>query len=125
VPIEDIHWSILRRFVWQADQETFGRFEHWDRPVEREGLLYGDCDDYAIACYYALIDEGYEPELAVCYVPGIGGHAVCLVDGWVLDNRFRRPYLLTENPGGYVGWSRSDGSWRKPWMKFELQEFQQ
>ena len=121
MPLDDIHWELMRKFIWQPDSQTFGRIEHWDMPQEsHDGTLRGECDDAAIWWYYRLIDEGYEPELAVCHVPHMGGHCVCLVDGWVLDNRFRRPYLLSENPGGYVGWSRSDGSWRNPWVRMEL-----
>ena len=119
--INDIHWDIFTRFKWQPDSVTFGRIEHWDMPKELpDGTLVGDCDDFSIACYYALREKGLKPELAVCKVPNMGGHCVCLCDGMVLDNRFRTPYLLTDNPGGYTKWSRSNGSWAKPWITFEV-----
>lgn len=122
--INDIHWDIFTRFKWQPDSVTFGRIEHWDMPVEKDGMFIGDCDDFSVFCYHKLKESGYSPELAVCKVPSLGGHAVCIVqdkEWYVLDNRFRSVYKLTDNPGNYYDWARSDGNWRNAWINFRLE----
>ncbi len=120
--INDIHWSVFTRFKWQPDSVTFGRIEHWDMPVEKDGMFIGDCDDFSVYCWHRLTEAGLQPELAVCKVPSNGGHCVCLCDGYVLDNRFRSVYRLVDNPGNYYDWARSDGSWSDNWIKFRLEK---
>ena len=124
--IRDVFYEVIRHFVWRPDDETFGRREHWDRPVKRGDFLYGDCDDFSLECYYRLLEFGYQPHIAVCltevgqrkWSAGID-HAVCICDGWVLDNRQRHPTPLIDMTH-YTNWSRSDGTLDGFWVNFEL-----
>ena len=45
----------------------------------------GDCDDYAATLAYQRLEATYAE------IDG-GKHAVCICDGWVLDNLKARPY---------------------------------
>ena len=47
--------------------------------------LRGDCEDYALWCYFECKKIDLEPNLVYCKVNG-EGHLVCSVDGWILDN---------------------------------------
>ena len=116
-----VHGNVLSNFTWKPDLEVFGKIEHWDKPVKLNGHLYGDCDDFAIECWYRLKGLGYEPHLAVCSTVGHPtqiNHCVCLCGEYYLDNRERRPVKLTDT--FYTSWSRDKGKWNEPWETFEV-----
>ena len=79
-----------------SDLKQWGVAEHWSAPLETFATGRGDCEDYAIAKYAALIAAGVAPEdvklVVVRDKVSEDGHAVAAarVDGhWlVLDNRW-------------------------------------
>ena len=87
--------QVQRLFIWTCDLENFGVPEYWKSfadEVERGEVFRGDCDNFALTCGELLHRQGIEPKLiriALCWVENGGYHAVCICDGWVLDNRQR------------------------------------
>lgn len=79
-----------------SDLKQWGVADHWSAPLETFTTGHGDCEDYAIAKFVALIAAGMAPEdvkLVVVHDKiSDDGHAVAAarVDGrWlVLDNRW-------------------------------------
>jgi predicted transglutaminase-like cysteine proteinase len=79
-----------------SDLKQWGVAEHWSAPLETFTTGHGDCEDYAIAKFVALIAAGVAPEdvklVIVRDKVSADGHAVAAarVDGhWlVLDNRW-------------------------------------
>ena len=79
-----------------SDLKQWGVVEHWSAPLETFATGHGDCEDYAIAKFVALIAAGVAPEdvklVIVRDKVSADGHAVTAVrvDGhWlVLDNRW-------------------------------------
>jgi len=74
--------------------QLHGRAEHWGFPVEINGTLYGDCEDYALEKKRRLIEAGVPAAvltLAVVHTRQREVHAVLLVatdqGDLVLDNR--------------------------------------
>jgi predicted transglutaminase-like cysteine proteinase len=77
----------------KSDLELFGAAEQWSLPVERNGRLYGDCEDFALAKRHELIAAGLPVSalsLAVVRTRRGQPHAVLLVTTdrgeMVLDN---------------------------------------
>ncbi len=79
-----------------SDLEQWGVDERWSPPLETFATGRGDCEDYAIAKFVALIEAGVPTEdvrlVIVRDRATNDGHAVAAVhvdDGWVLlDNRW-------------------------------------
>ena len=79
-----------------SDLQQWGVADHWSSPLETFASGLGDCEDYAIAKYVALIEAGVAPEdvrlVTVWDSVANDGHAVAAtrLDGhWiVLDNRW-------------------------------------
>jgi predicted transglutaminase-like cysteine proteinase len=79
-----------------SDLKQWGVVEHWSAPLETFTTGHGDCEDYAIAKFVALIAAGVAPQdvkLVIVHDKiSAEGHAVTAVrvDGhWlVLDNRW-------------------------------------
>jgi len=79
-----------------SDLAQWGVIDHWSAPLETFTTGLGDCEDYAIAKYVALIEAGIAPQdvrLVVVRDTAVGeDHAVTAVhldSGWVvLDNRW-------------------------------------
>jgi predicted transglutaminase-like cysteine proteinase len=79
-----------------SDLKQWGVAEHWSAPLETLKTGRGDCEDYAIAKFAALIAAGVAPEdvklVVVRDTVADDGHAVAAtrVDGrWlILDNRW-------------------------------------
>jgi predicted transglutaminase-like cysteine proteinase len=86
-----INSDINARVAYVPDQVQFGVPELW-----KAAITQGDCEDYALAKYDALVAAGVDAtrlRLACVFVEDGGYHAVLVVtddDGndWVLDNRF-------------------------------------
>lgn len=85
------------------DKDVWGMEDHWATP--REFMrLGGDCEDFAIAKYFALRELGIAPDsmrIAGVWNRQQGrGHAVLLVlvelDVWVLDNLEDEPVPLDD-----------------------------
>lgn len=104
-----INSDINARVAYLRDEVQFGVPDLWRAAVTR-----GDCEDYALAKFNALVAAGVEAtrlRLACVYTENGGYHAVLVVtddDGndWVLDNRFPDVYETL----GQVGY-RLDKIW--------------
>ena len=88
----------INAFPYKADPAAF---DDWS-PINETG---GDCEDFSIAKYRALIAEGFNAgplRLAACWTETNEYHAVLLadVDGetWVLDNRHPHPMRYADLP---------------------------
>ncbi|HSG29784.1 MAG TPA: transglutaminase-like cysteine peptidase, partial [Candidatus Krumholzibacterium sp.] len=85
--------AFINRWPYRLDSDIYGRADYWATP--REFLtLSGDCEDYAIAKYFALRQLGFEPEALriVVVMDTIRNlpHAVLVVyesgEAYLLDN---------------------------------------
>lgn len=47
-----------RRLASRDDRDVWGRVDYWASPLEALGRGEGDCEDYAIAKYFALVAAG-------------------------------------------------------------------
>jgi len=91
-----INRAVNRAIQPMSDLKQWGVVEHWSAPLETFTTGHGDCEDYAIAKFVALIAAGVAPEdmklVIVRDKISAHGHAVTAarVDGhWlVLDNRW-------------------------------------
>lgn len=82
-------------------KEPPGR-DHWLTPAEFDAAGQGDCEDFAIAYYFAVGGEAARATLAWCLIPE--SHMVCFVYDseeapLVLDVMADVPYRLGENRG--------------------------
>lgn len=51
------------------DTQVWGQLDYWATPLETLGRAAGDCEDYAIAKYFTLLELGVEPQkLRLIYV---------------------------------------------------------
>ena len=67
-----------RRIEYRDDRDVWGVPDYWATPLESLGKGAGDCEDYAIAKYLALIAAGTPPaRMRLVYVRAdLGGSAV-------------------------------------------------
>lgn len=128
--IDRVFEEVSAAFQWRSDREVWGVLERWDRPQLVDGVLIGDCDDFALECWYRLRDAGLHPRLAVCRTevcpagqPG-WDHAVCLVEdagAWLaLDCRQKAAYELGLLPYQRDGWAWQVGPIDQPWDRFSI-----
>ena len=54
---------VMNGFRYAPDIETTGEEDHWDTPLEFVARGAGDCEDFAIAKYFMLLESGLAPEL--------------------------------------------------------------
>jgi predicted transglutaminase-like cysteine proteinase len=54
---------VMNGFRYAADTETTGAEDRWDTPLEFVARGAGDCEDFAIAKYFMLLEAGIAPEL--------------------------------------------------------------
>jgi predicted transglutaminase-like cysteine proteinase len=54
---------MLNGLRYAPDMQTTGEEDHWDTPLEFIGRGAGDCEDFAIAKYFMLLEAGLAPEL--------------------------------------------------------------
>ncbi|WP_074216486.1 transglutaminase-like cysteine peptidase [Halodesulfovibrio marinisediminis] len=86
--------AYFNKWPYRLDKENWGKREYWASPPEFV-TRSGDCEDYAIAKYYALRELGIPASSMriVALMDNIRrlGHAVLVVyhdgDAWVLDNQ--------------------------------------
>ncbi len=86
----------------QQDKDFYGKNEYWATPEEFMRNKRGDCEDYAIAKYFALQHFTWpKKDLWVVFLHdkvNVGGHAILLakIDDkrFVLDNLSQPNYLL-------------------------------
>ena len=84
----------FNRYEYITDEKHFGKSDYWQNPYEFSTYKKGDCEDYAIAKYYDLINIGVpEDRLLVVYsryIPKNEAHMVLFVmignEWFVMDN---------------------------------------
>lgn len=119
--LSEVHAETLDRFIYVGDKENYGMREHWPHPrllPPPPTVFKGDCDDFALMCRKELRKLGIPNRLVYCIVETGGGHLVCEVQGWILDNRCYKvarrddlPYIWKALSGYEEGepWRRIDG----------------
>ena len=87
--LDEIFISVKGRFVWVSDNELWERLEHWESydQINDMGILYGDCDCFAMACRKQCRKLGIPSRIVYCKTETGGGHAVLESSGWILYNR--------------------------------------
>lgn len=74
--LQAVNQFFNRRIVFKDDQEVWGEVDHWTSPLELLDKGQGDCEDYAIAKYFALLTTGMpESRLRMVYVRALVGGA--------------------------------------------------
>lgn len=106
--VHEIQSKVQRLFTWATDLEVFGKKEHWQDFadfVNRGETFRGDCDDFALTCLVVGIESGaFKPELCrvarvateSCPAPQPFDHAIAIYDGYMIDNRQRKPIRLPD-----------------------------
>lgn len=83
-----VNHEINKQVTYKTDAELYKKTDFWEIADSE-----GDCEDYALAKRKELMKRGWPVaalRLAVCIVPGAGGHCVLTVDTdlgtYILDN---------------------------------------
>ena len=59
-------------FLFAADDVVWKQEDYWATPIEFIGRAAGDCEDFAIAKYYSLIEMGFQADkLRLMYVKAV------------------------------------------------------
>lgn len=100
---EEVHQWALHHFYYETDEQRWKDHpelllnEHWEtraqleHDLETRGAVHGDCDAFAMMCWFALQTAGVKSRLVFCLVETGVGHLVCMTEnGLVLDNRQMR-----------------------------------
>jgi predicted transglutaminase-like cysteine proteinase len=87
--------------VGSTDKEIYGVEEKWAAPAEFFRRARGDCEDFAIAKYFVLREQGFSADdlrLLIVREGGRAGHMLLavLIDGQphIIDNNSRPPGLV-------------------------------
>lgn len=76
-------WNKLK---YISDYSQFGQKDVWQTPKEFLENGQGDCEDFAIAKFFDLLELSYDPWLVYCYIKRTKeSHMVCVVDRIILD----------------------------------------
>lgn len=82
--LNKVNRQVNRSVRFRTDAAQFGVDDVWTLPTaDKDGLLYGDCEDYALQKRKILIAEGFAPEALSLAVVRTGRgevHAVLLVN---------------------------------------------
>lgn len=111
-----IHKALYKAFVWQSDQKTFGKPEHWDHPQKFGDKFIGDCDDFAMQIDTNLSASAFpfrDRRFAVCSMSGSGidhcALALIAVDGiWISECNSPRLMPIKKLPYSKWYWSDPD-----------------
>lgn len=64
--------DFFNQFNFIDDVKLWGQKDYWATPVEFIGVNGGDCEDFSIAKYFALLELGVDPEkLRLVYVKAL------------------------------------------------------
>ncbi|MFO6422646.1 transglutaminase-like cysteine peptidase [Motilimonas sp. KMU-193] len=64
--------NFFNMLVYAQDKKLWGQNDYWASPLEFVGAKGGDCEDYAIAKYYSLMELGVaEDQLRLVYVKAV------------------------------------------------------
>lgn len=99
----EVHAWALHHFFYEKDEQRWKDNlelvfnEHWEtreqleHDLQTRGAVHGDCDAFAMMCWFALQEAGVKSRLVMCLVETGEGHLVCMTEnGLVLDNRQSR-----------------------------------
>jgi len=91
---ESVFAEASARFVYETDQQAWGREDYWASIKEMEkaaaahgGVVLDDCDGFATWCVARLRAAGLPARYVFCQTEGGAYHCVCESDGQILDNR--------------------------------------
>lgn len=74
IRIELVNQFFNRRIFFREDIEVWGQVDYWASPLETLMRGQGDCEDYAIGKYFALVAAGVAPaRLRLVYVRAVLG----------------------------------------------------
>lgn len=104
--LREVQARAQRGHVYIDDIDQYGVEEYW------EISLHGDCEDYALWCRQELKKHGIESDLVLCKTEQGEWHLVCGVEGWILDNRYRRVRRRDDMRYEWVALGQPDGTWR-------------
>lgn len=107
-------WAVMS-FEYHSDEDVYKVPEQW--PTEKEisdqlenGMVKGDCDDFAFTCHYALKNNGIVSDLVLCWVTkdkkNDDYHMVCHVNGYIMDNRFSHIMLAYDLSNDGYAWDK-------------------
>lgn len=102
--IVEVNRLVNRAIAPATDEANYGVEEYWTRPLALNPIgARGDCEDYALEKRAQLVARGWPPAalaLAVAVAPGVGLHAILIVQtdrgDFVLDNLYDNPRALNE-----------------------------
>ena len=90
VTLEILFKSVKARFKYMEDRRNpyqFNRVEHWLEPEYLDGVIQGDCEDFALACRKLCRAAEIPSRLWHCTTENGEAHLVLEAGGWILDNR--------------------------------------
>ena len=95
----------INQFKYVTDLDNYGEFDYWATPFELISHGGGDCEDYALAKYFLLLESGVPVKdmwVEVVFSP-YGAHAVLVVrlgfnDWYVMDQQTGQIVPSTRNP---------------------------
>lgn len=65
-----------RNIVFDDDMSVWGQSDYWATPLETMGKGRGDCEDFALAKYYSLLEMGVSvTRLRLIYVKALQGNS--------------------------------------------------
>lgn len=86
--------NFFNMMVYAQDKKLWGQNDYWASPLEFVGAKGGDCEDYAIAKYYSLMELGVgEEQLRLVYVKAIKYDQFHMVLAYY-PNRRANPLIL-------------------------------
>ncbi|MDD2721615.1 MAG: transglutaminase-like cysteine peptidase [Gallionella sp.] len=119
--IESAFRNVHERFHYVSDQKKWGRSEYWAGPKESiaaadtDGIITGDCEDFALLCREELNKLGVPNRLALCAIPSGEFHIVCETNGWILDCRYKSVMTANELPYRWISISGYEAG--EPWRE--------
>jgi predicted transglutaminase-like cysteine proteinase len=73
--IKRVNEFFNRRITWGDDQAIWSQLDYWATPIDTLGRGMGDCEDFAIAKYYTLVNLGIPvAKLRLVYVKAKNGN---------------------------------------------------
>lgn len=106
------------RFIYKLDSDQFGISEVWSGLIEKDGKLYGDCEDYAITLKREA--QGFQNwDYWYCKLNG-GGHCILVSPdrSSAIDNNTQRVVSLDTYLDMYVVTDLRQYRWYELLLKF-------
>ncbi|MEL4181328.1 transglutaminase-like cysteine peptidase [Roseateles sp. PN1] len=76
--VSEVNGFVNKHIEFRDDIEVWGKIDYWASPLESLAKGQGDCEDYAIAKYFALLSAGMPvAKLRMVYVrASLGGRSI-------------------------------------------------